>query len=192
MMRACNPRKSAPKTDVDVPSYLEKRYRRDCIKGTAISVHLPRLRRLAQGLNLVVEFGVRAGDSTVAWLLGARRVMSWDILSNRSAQELARVVGPDRWIYTIGDSVTARVPPCDLLFVDSQHTLKQCSAELVAHAQKAQCIVLHDTVSFGSIGDDGGPGILGAVHELLSQDSAWSITEHHLDGGGLMVLQRSV
>lgn len=187
---------------------LERLYMRDCAAGTAISAHLPRLRALAEGLELAVEFGVKRGASSTALLLGARHVISYDVQETREARELERIAG-ERWEYRIQDS---RIAPClttPLLFIDSQHDCEQMRAELQQHANGVtKYIVCHDHVTFGSVGANGETGnhkwqyvkgqscpvdalgIRQALDELLIRDPTWRIVASYPESHGLLVLGR--
>ena len=124
-------------------------------RGSAISAHLPRLRDLALGCEVAQEFGVKKAASSAALLLGAERVVSYDIVPTHEARRLAQEVGP-RWSYRIQDSRLAAPTPCDLLFIDSLHTFAQVAAELNRHADSVRrWLVFHDTITFGSIGAEG-------------------------------------
>jgi hypothetical protein len=83
------------------------------------------------------------------------------------------------------------IDEADLLFVDSAHTYETVSKELSLHAHKIKkYIIFHDTVSFGITGDDGGEGILKAIHEFLEANLEWKII-HQVDyNNGLMVIER--
>lgn len=187
---------------------IESIYERHCAAKTAISAHLPRLRSLAQGLDVAVEFGVKRGASSSALLLGAALVVSYDIAETAEARELERVAGP-RWHYLLEDSRRAGVPAADLLFIDSQHDFAQCRAELQAHADNVgRYLVFHDTITFGSFGARGESGdhawqykrgescpadalgIRPAIDELMIRDPSWHIAAHYTDSHGLLVLER--
>lgn len=183
-------------------------YQAACLKGTAISAHLPRLRDLAVGCTVAQEFGVKRGASSAALLLGAESVISYDIEPTKEARELARLVGP-RWSYRIEDSRAALPTPCELLFVDSLHTYAQCRAELQRHADSvSRWLVFHDSITFGSVGAYGETGrqvwtyqvgqsvpqtclgIRPAIDELMARDPSWQIRAHYTDSHGLLVLER--
>jgi hypothetical protein len=187
---------------------LESIYRRHCEAGTAISAHLPRLRELAAGLDTVVEFGVKRGASSSALLLGAKRVVSFDVIATPEAKALKEVAG-ERWDYRIEDSRAADVPECDLMFVDSLHTYEQVRAEAV-HADRARrYLVFHDVSTFGEVGAVGETGrqswtyvagrgsvpmqhrgIRPAIDELMIRDPSWRIIERRVESHGLLVLAR--
>lgn len=188
---------------------IESIYAAHCAGNTAISPHLPRLRALAEGLDTCVEFGVKRGASSSALLLGAKRVVSYDIAETPQARELQKIAG-DRWEYRIEDSRKAAVPECDLLFVDSQHDYETCYAELMAHGNNARkFLVLHDHMTFGVVGADGETGrqkwqyvpgkgsvpldclgILQAVFDFMATWRSWRVEASFPESHGLLVLRR--
>lgn len=188
---------------------IQSIYDSHCAVNTAITPHLPRLRKLAEGLGLAVEFGVKRGASSSALLLGADHVISYDVRATQEAKELAEVAG-SRWDYRIGDSRTADIPAPDLIFVDSQHDYEQCKAELDAHGRKAKrYLVFHDTITFGVVGANGETGrhkwtyvqgqsvpmdCLGlrpAIDDFMVANPEWRIAASYHDSHGLLVLQRT-
>lgn len=187
---------------------LEELYAKHCQSGTAIAAHLPRLRQLATGCELAVEFGVKRGGSSTALLLGAARVLSFDVLETASARQLEELVG-ERWTYRLEDSRRAHIPPCDLLFIDSLHTYEQVRAELDRHADQVQrWLVFHDVTTFGEVGAVGETGrqawqytpgktvpancygIRPAIDGLMIRDPSWHIHSRVVDSHGLLVLER--
>lgn len=187
---------------------IEQTYHRHVSGGTAIAPHLCRLWDLAKGLDLAVEFGVKRGASSSALLLGARRVMSFDVVATAEAKALKTAAG-DRWDYRIEDSRTAAVPDCDLLFIDSLHTFAQMRAELFAHGNKAlRYIVCHDVGTFGevdAVGETGAQawkyvqgqsvplnvcGIRPAIDEFQIENPHWRVAARYVDSHGLLVLKR--
>ena len=191
------------------PTALDTFYQGQCQRPSAIAPHLPRLRALAEGCRLAVEFGVKQGASSSALLLGAQRVISYDLVETPAARRLAAIAGT-RWDYRLEDSRTATIPPdTDLLFLDSLHSYAQVSVELTRHAPQVRTyLVFHDTVTFGSIAADGETGkhawtyvpgssvprehlgIRPAIDDLLVSDRQWRIAAHSPDSHGLLVLER--
>lgn len=169
---------------------VEALYQQYCETPGDMQPHLPRLRALAEGCDLVVEFGVRHGASTTALLLAARHVVSYDIRCLDGAKHLQHLAR-DRWTFHVEDSRIADVPRCDLLFWDSMNTYEHLRVDLTAHADKVRHrLVIHNTVGWGCVGDGGGLGIRPAIDELMMRDDSWRITAHYLDVGGLLVLER--
>lgn len=191
-----------------LPATLEGFYEWSRSQPTAMGPHMERLRALANGLDLAVEFGVKRASSSVALLLGAKRVISYDIKDTPYAQHLKSIAG-DRWDYRLQDSRKATIPDCDLLMVDSLHTYAQVKAELEAHAGKARrFLVFHDVLTFGVIGANGETGahswqqrpcqsvplehlgIRPAIDALMIRDPSWCIVASYTDSHGLLVLER--
>jgi hypothetical protein len=187
---------------VQSPDYaaIESIYQEHVKSGSAIAPHLPTLRRLACDCKTVVEFGVKNGASTTAFLSAGCEVTSYDIVETRRARELERLAGKT-WTYRVQDSRTAEQVDCDLLFIDSLHTYDQCKAELARmgnHARKY--LVFHDTIIFGSVGALGetgkhAEGVLGirpAIDEFMIEWSyRWRLQFHDVHSAGLLVLRRT-
>lgn len=191
-----------------LPTTLDGFYAWSRSQPTAMAPHLDRLRALATGLEVAVEFGVKRAASSVALLLGAQRVISYDIVDTPHARHLQAIAGP-RWEYRLEDSRTATIPECHLLLIDSLHTYAQVKAELEVHARKvSRYLVFHDSITFGSIGAHGETGahlwtqqpgqsvplealgIRPAVDELMIRDPSWRIVASYSDSHGLLVLER--
>ena len=173
------------------------------------AVHLPTLRKYAEGCEVAVELGCQRGASAVALLLGAKRVISVDLVRRREADELAAVLG-ERWDYWApACSLEVELPEHDLLFVDSLHTYAQVKGELERHADRTRrWLVFHDTVTFGSVaakGDEGLPcwhmsrgqpipakayGIMPAILEWMAGHREWYVEMHDPRSHGLLVLGR--
>lgn len=188
---------------------LEQIYKRHLERQHPTTLHLPRLRALAEGLELVVEFGVRIGASSSALLMGAAHVISFDIEETPQARELESAA--PHWDYRLESSLETNPIVCDGLFVDSFHTYEQCRGELQRHADNVRgWIAFHDTLTFGSVGGIGNTGqqmwdygkhrgqtvppeflgIRPAIDELMIRDSSWRIEAHYLDAHGMLVLRR--
>ena len=110
----------------------------------------------------------------------------------------------------------AEIDECDMLFIDSWHHYYQLRKELKLHADKAKkWIVMHDTVSCGSSGEDwkswgngsqiqydqlcqdldteeiDNIGINSAIFEFLSTHPEWRVKQHYKNNNGLTVLERN-
>jgi hypothetical protein len=172
----------------------------------ATAAHLARLRHYATGCDLAVEFGVKHGATSAALLMGAKRLISYDLVRSDRCNPLLLAAGA-RWSYITGDSREAPVVDCDLLFIDSLHTYAQVDAELSRHASHVhRWLIFHDSITFGSVGADGETGqplwspatgtpappealgIRPAIDQLMMRDPTWHIHAHFPDSHGLLVL----
>lgn len=147
--------------------------------------HLPTLTKLANEVKHVTEFGVRTGNSTRAFLeANIDKLISYDIYD---------FVGIDdpRFEFKKESSLDIDIEDTDLLMIDTEHVYKQLMAELNRHHSKVRkYIILHDTVTFGDVGSDGGEGLLKAVREFLVDNKDWYIYRHYKNCNGLMVLRK--
>lgn len=162
----------------------------------------------------VVELGVRSGDSTRALLFGAQdvggcKVQSYDI--DGDAYRVGEVTAnhgipwPDgiEWGCSKSDSaeagrhwhegmIRAELPPPDLVFVDTDHTIETTRREIAAWSGlviPGGCMVFHD------IGLE--YGVMQAIEEFLhySPAGSWSLEEHqHVAPGdnGLGILWKAI
>lgn len=206
----------------DLTAPLDREYERLRREPSDINEHLPTLRALALEAGVVVELGMRTGVSTVALAAGRpARLVSLDVNPGavRETCSRFRACGLDLiesmaslrepgvdfllgapWStraieLRTGSSLEWGPIPCDLLFVDTLHTERQLEAELERWAPVVRGkIALHDTVTFGKIGEDGRcPGLRGAINYFLhlgKGQGRWRIKTHYMNNNGLMVLER--
>lgn len=160
-----------------------------------ISDHLATLSFLAQNARSIVEFGVRSGRSTCAFLHGLTThggaLYSYDINAD-CARAIDAVDIPDNvtWRFEPADTAALQtIPECDILFLDTLHTREQVEAELRHHGRVLQFIVLHDTELFGEHGEMGRSGINLAVDAFL-RAHPWRILHHFPFCNGLTILAR--
>ena len=172
---------------------LEERYTLAMQTVSDIHEHVPVLRDLASQVEHVTEFGVRHGISTTA-LLAAQPTMfqSYDIHPRAIAASLAPLAGRTNFHFTVGDTKTLDIEETDLLFIDTLHTYDQLKAELARHAMKARrWIVLHDTTTFATKGQESDPhGLWPAVEELLAEGT-FVLKERRENNNGLTILERA-
>ena len=135
--------------------WREDLYRERAAAATDISDHLPFLLNCATARPVIVELGVRQGNSTAALLLGAHwskgHVYSIDI--NPPDVDLIWHQDP-RWSFAQCDSISAQAlafapPVIDLLFVDTSHdqaqTLAECRAWMPRVRRDGGIALFHDT-----------------------------------------------
>ena len=145
------------------------------------------LRLLARTCSHITEFGVRSGNSTVAFLAGlpvGGRLSSYDC-------QPPPFTGPSEWAFhRARTDELADIEETDLVFFDTLHTYAQLRAELRHGNQARQWLVFHDTVTFGTVGEDGGQGLMPAIHEFLEANPHWRTFAACQHNNGLLVLER--
>ncbi len=173
---------------------LEELFRKAVDTHGDIHEHIPTLRRFAEQCSHVTEFGTRWATSTIAFIAARpKRLVCYDVqrcdeVGDR--EQTARDAGVDFQFHQ-ADVLTVDIEPTDLLFIDTKHTYDQLKSELERHADKARkFIILHDTVSFGLVGEDGGKGLNAAADEYFASVSGWSLIENSPNCNGLRVYAR--
>ncbi|WP_397571672.1 glycosyltransferase [Schlesneria sp. T3-172] len=171
---------------------LEDLYRSAVETPSDINEHCDKLRQLAACCETVVEFGMRRGVSTVALLAGQpANFISVDLIADPIAELLAANAWRTRFEFRLGSSLSVTIPECDLLFIDTQHTARQLRGELRRHESRVRhWIAFHDTEIFGERGDDGGPGLLVALEEFLTEHSEWQPLFHAQHNHGFTIIGR--
>lgn len=158
-------------------------FERCCHIRSDIQSHLPRLRALASQCERVTELGVRHGLSSWALLSGVRdSLISYDIEYCPVAEELASAAQEASKLFSFRrcDTRAVDIEETELLFIDTDHTSEQLSAELSRHKRNVtRWIALHDTETF--------PSMCVAV---LRQLVGWKIMEHYTECNGLTILER--
>ena len=95
--------------------------------------------------------------------------------------------------YVQADVLKIKIPPTDLLFIDTWHTYNQLKKELELHGNQAQkYLVFHDTYTFGLCGEDGrdAKGLLSAVIEFVMANPHWRFHTYRTNNNGLTILER--
>jgi predicted O-methyltransferase YrrM len=146
----------------------------------------------------ITEMGTRSGVSTVSFLhTRPRKLIAYDIKRSpevaQNLNELAIEAGV-AFEFIQADTRLVHIEPTDLLFIDTWHVYEQLRIELFRHAaQVRRYIVMHDTVSFGELGEtQGHRGLWPAIIEFLQMHPEWFLVEQYIRSNGLTVLaQRS-
>ena len=181
----------------------QERYDACCADTTGwawtIHEHLPRIRALAAECESAYELGVHAIVSTWALLAsGLRSLTSVDLQHPSSlgadlglVERAALEQGTD-FRFLQCNTLEVAVEPVDLTFIDTWHVHDQLLAELRRFAPfTRKYLVLHDTETFGLVGEDGvSRGLSSAIVEFLEADHSWFLAEHHTNNNGLTVLAR--
>lgn len=154
----------------------------------------PTLRAYAEKCDHVTEFGVRGVFTTWAFLARRpKRMVSYDIEYNANIEGAKKEAakGGISFEFRLENTLKADIEPTDLLFIDTTHTYAHLKAELDRHAGKvSKFIAIHDTESFGLIGEDKGPGEKQAIDEFLDTHPEWRQKEHMTISNGLTILER--
>jgi len=171
---------------------IEDLYFKAWRSGPNIGEHCPTLRLLASECENVTEFGTSHAVSTTAFLAAQPDTLeTFDIAPSPAAEALKPFAGKTLFDIHQADTLTIDIVPTDLLLIDSLHTFAQLSAELERHSVNVRrWIVLHDTVTFGDVGEDGGRGLAPAINQFLAAHSEWRIVAEYRNSHGLTVLRR--
>lgn len=154
--------------------------------------HLNTIYKYAKNCDIGIELGCKTGSSSFALLMGLHILYSCDVAHSDHIYQLINPYFGDRFVKYHESSFDFDViEEADLLFIDSYHSYETVNKELNLHAHKIKkYIMFHDTFSFGEIGEDGGEGILKAIHEFLEANTEWKIV-HQVDyNNGLMIIER--
>lgn len=134
-----------------------ERYADVCAVASDIREYLPVLNAEVMGHPgcVAVEFGVRAGNSTVALLTAVEAVQGslWSVDVSMPGGHAADLLGHPRWTFNKGSSVDpdlAATGPAavDVLFIDTLHTYALTLDELTLWGPRVAAggvILLHDT-----------------------------------------------
>lgn len=180
--------------NTDTSSTLYELYKQAVKFDSDINKHLPILKKYAEMCNHVTEFGVRSGNSTLAFLTSSVILRSYDLVLNNTVQSwfYLKESHGGNVKYLQGNTLNINIDNTDLLFIDTFHTGKQLTKELDRHHAKVnKYIIMHDTHTFGTIGENGEIGLLPSILQFLIQyKTQWRIMFHTIENNGLTILQR--
>ena len=176
----------------------ESNYDKNKNSHSDINQHMETLKKYASLCDHVTELGVRGIVSTWAFLMGnPKRLVSVDIVNPESiggnlqeVYDAAKEINVD-FEFILGDDLKIELEETDLLFIDTYHMYDHLKKELTLLSPKAKkYIILHDTVTFGTRGQDGGMGLLPAMTEFLEENKEWKIEEQFFHNNGLTILSK--
>ena len=167
---------------------IDIKYKNACDEKSDINEHISVLKKYADMCEHVTEFGVRSGVSTWAWIASNAKIVRCYDIKNCSVVEHQKAADEIKkeFSFTCVNTIAERfdIEPTDLLFIDTDHTYKQCSQELRQHAYKVnKFIIFHDTVTYGT-------ELNKAIEEFLEKNNDWMIREKLLNNNGLIVLAK--
>lgn len=163
-------------------AFVENLFNNDHLVGNSCDIceHKNKLRDLTKNKN-VVEFGVRHGFSTVCFLMGCKSLISYDIVLTEQARTLMQ--NCPTWQFNLASSTTIVIPECDVLFIDTDHTYEQLTAELNMHHNKAkESIIMHDTYT---------DCMRCALNDFMHKHPEWKFSYDTPNNNGLTVITRS-
>ena len=175
---------------------LENKYKDVCNKiyinclGNAakndLDLFIPILRDLSSKCDHVTEFGVRTVCSTWGLLAGLPKVLhSYDFVkcNTKEVEEIAKENGVEFKFFcasTVDPKV--HIEATDFLFIDTEHTGAQLSAELYLHgAEVRKYIAFHDTNTC--------PDLLLVIDIFIRQNPQWKYKLKISEGCGFTVIE---
>ena len=182
---------------------LTKLYEDRCKTISDINKLLPKLSWYASRCNRIAEFGVRDGNSTIAFLHGMgnegrKALYSYDLEPATSDEVIRDAIAPwlnVTWKFNIEDTRKAIIPNVDMLFIDAWHSYDAVYAELSPGTRDRvhKYLAFHDTELFGwrdQRTDARRPGILPAILQRLANDGRWALDHYTQMNNGLTVFRR--
>lgn len=170
----------------DINLLLEKEYQIAKNTPSDINEHVETLYNYGLCCNHITELGVRTGISTRAFLNTHKTLISYDIVQDEKVQELFYAASKlFHARYHNANSLDLRIDPTDLLFIDTDHSYKQLSAELALHGNRSmKYIVFHDTTTYAE-------QLIPAISEFVTRNRGeWIIDKEFTNNNGLMILKR--
>jgi cephalosporin hydroxylase len=169
---------------------IRRAFLQACQERSDINEHLPMLYYLAMQCTDIVEFGVRFGVSTLAFMAALlNRPGAWysgvDLVLTSPAQGIvARAVeaGCHAKLYQDDSRHVDFTTDPDLLFIDSDHTYEQMRAELRYADRVRKYLVMHDTLWATDMNR--------AIEEFLAEHPEWVPVYKTGRNNGLTVLER--
>lgn len=174
---------------------LEEQYFKLVDKPSDINQHLPKLYEIAKDCKNIVEFGVRRGCSTIAFLAGGAKVFSYDLEPHNIHDKILHWADPNQWYIVYGDikktAVKTSPPECDAMFFDSEHSYDQLMFELQFTRQARKYLIFHDTVTFWHKANvEGKMGIGPAIEQFIAANPDWATFYESKENNGLLILKR--
>lgn len=183
-----------------------------------INQHIPVLLAYTKRCSSVVECGVRCVVSSYAFGLGLagtpnNRYVMIDTEETEEIQPFLNLCKENDVNATFykGSDLECPLVQTDLLFIDTWHVYGQLKRELDRwHGSVAKYIIMHDTTSFGPLGevavcgydanalsvssgfsiDEVMKGLWAAVEDFLAEHPEWKLEIRLINNNGLTVLTR--
>lgn len=174
---------------------IEKIFKSRVGEKSDINEHLSTLANYGKKVDHITEFGMRHGNSTVAFLYAKpKKFHSYDNHTNGSLNLIKTMAKSAEVDFTFHceSTLDAEIEETDLIFFDTIHSYEHLKQELSRHGSKCRrYMIFHDTEAYGMRGQSGGHGIIKAIGEFLEDNKDWKIKEQCSNNNGLMILQKS-
>lgn len=163
--------------------------------------HLPVLLEYGRKCETIVEIGLREGVSTLAFIEACPKYLQsidieidWGSFPIQNLNLYAKKMGVE-YHAMCGDSRNGEIIPCDMLFIDGEHTYPTVSKELELHSKRVKKYIgFHDIVTFGyrnEVERGGKQGINWAIEEFLEENKNWVIDYVSIFCNGLLILKNT-
>lgn len=197
-------KKDSQKEDETDPIF--ERYKLACETESDINELLPKIYEIALECETCTEMGVRKPTSTWAFLAAKPKMLtSYDIgrydVEVSEVEQMCESVGRG-FKFILDDVLQVEIEETDCCLFDTFHTFTQLTKELELHANKIKkFILIHDTVTFGNVGQEWTPGvadfmncgrgILPAIANFLNDNPEWVKYQEFDFNNGMIILKRN-
>jgi len=160
--------------------------------GSDINEHLQTIFEYSKNCRIGLELGCGYGRSSFAFLMALQKLYSVDINHLQTAYELLNPYFGEKFVRIEGSSLEfTDYEDVDVMLVDSWHTYGHVKKELEIHAQNIKkYIMFHDTVSFGTLGEDGIKGVNDAINEFLAEHPEWVKVYEAFNNNGFLIIEK--
>lgn len=176
------------------PTNVNDEYKICLASPTDINEHLPILKEYAEKCDHVTELGTRFGNSTIAFMAARpRKFISYDVVYNEKIDYLKKISNDSGINFVFKLENPQSIEETDLLFIDTDHHVDQCSKELKLHADRVKkYLIFHDVVSFWEKGQgyESGGGLRYAIEPFMESHPEWKQVYRAENNNGLLILER--
>jgi cephalosporin hydroxylase len=173
---------------------VEHEYKLCLNSPTDINEHLPILREYASKCNHITELGTRFGNSTLAFMVvRPKKFVTYDVAYNEKIDYLKKIAIDNDINFHFREENPQEIEETDLLLIDTDHHVDQCSKELKLHADKVRkYLIFHDVVSFWEKGQgyESGGGLRYAIEPFMAEHPEWKQVYRAENNNGLLILER--
>jgi len=156
-----------------------------------IDQHLDALREVASKVSRVTAITKRREDA-VAWVAaGCESVIAYCTEPDPLHERLGQLRPGVLEVKNLRSVDVPEIEETDLLYIDSQHTMKDLLRELNAHYDKVtRFIVVRGSQTNGERGEDGGLGLLPALRRFMKENRELSVIDQRQQQYGMTILSK--